>query len=765
MTTSTRDYAINLARAGYPVFPCGSDKRPLVAGGYQAATADLDQIAAWWHQWPAALIGVPTGQRTGIHVLDLDVKPGKNGPEALKTMGLVAPPTRVHITQSGGYHLIYLADQLALNKTDSDVIAPGVDRRGDGGYIIWWPAHGCHVIDAHFVPAPDWMRSSERPAVLPAHPPIGLTDEQIDTLLGMIPPAQMDSRSEWIRVGMALHHEFGGDAAGLQMWDSWSQRWPKYDGLAMLEREWQSFGRGHGAHVSMRSFIPAGWMRTQGLPEPTAVFTGTPVPAATAAPVAAASQATPLPSVPLRAPALPQGMRDARDGTETTRPLTEHGNALRIYDKDGVNLRYVPETKGWLHWQDGAWVWDLDGAIPRTLALSLASDIYAEGAGNLAEADTFAKWGRKSQELRVAKASVAILSDIAALRVPMGYIDSDIMLAGLDHGRKVLDLRTGGVRAAEQGDMITKSLGVSEVGDARACHTWLRFLNQIFNYDEELIEWMQRLCGYILTGDVSEQFFCFAFGTGRNGKGTFAELVKYILGDYSRTVSPSTLAESNRAAGGASPDVAALAGARFVLSSETNDGVPLAEGFIKNITGGDTMSARQLYGMVFEFMPLFKLFMMGNHKPIIKGVDYAMWARVRLIPFVRTFGENERDPEMPRKLREEARHILAWMVEGCLRWQQKRLQDIPTAVRDATASYRNEQDTIGQWLDEKCGIDDPNRETVASMLYMSYRTWALENGHKSPLTAQSFGRRMSDRGFLMIRTTAARSWKGIYLRL
>jgi P4 family phage/plasmid primase-like protien len=413
-----------------------------------------------------------------------------------------------------------------------------------------------------------------------------------------------------------------------------------------------------------------------------------PVPAVADAVPGLAGVVAPLGQSPMYVPPLPQGMIDARDGTSTSRPLTEHGNALRLQDRHGNNLRYVIETKSWIYWSDGAWHWDTEGAVPRQIASNLAPAVYSEGAGNLHEADAYAKWARKSQENKTIRAAVSILSDIDVLRLSVGMLDRDIMQAGIDGGRMLLDLRTGAVRLAVPSDYVTKSLNVREVGSARDCPRWLHFLEQVFNCDRELIDWIQRWCGYVLTGDVSEQFFCFAFGTGRNGKGTFAELLKFVMGDYARIVAPETLSEAKRAAGGASPDVAALAGARLVLSAETNDGSHMAEGLIKTLTGGDTITARQLYGLMFEFMPQFKMLISGNHKPVIKGVDYAIWARVRMIPFLRTFADHERDPKLQEKLRAEAPHILAWMIEGCLQWQRRGLQDVPAVIKTRRRATR-----------------------------------------------------------------------------
>lgn len=764
------DHAIELALNGVPVFPCwpqGSgnrpDGRPLyksphVSNWGATATTDLIQVMAWWQQWPDALVAVPTGARSGLYVLDVDLKPDVNGANNLVRLGLIPTPTRIHRTLTGGTHHLYQMPTGGVAKTDASVIAPGVDRRGDGGYIIWWPAHGGAVVAGMPAVPPDWMVQDVgqvRPDVI--FPPVGLSAQEICDLLARVVPAQMDSRSEWIKVGMALHHETEGGELGLDLWDRYSRNWPKYEGTPSLEREWATFGRGRGSHISIRSLMPKSWQRL-----PTEVGFGVGVEAPTLPVLTTPVLVPPPPGIAMMVPPIPGAMVDARGGTATSRPLTEAGNAMRMQDAYGDQLRYVIETKSWLYWDNGAWHWDVDGAVPMQKALNLQEIIYRDALTNLHETDLYYKWALKSQEVKSARASVAALASSGAMRVSMGLLDHDVMMAGLDGGRTALDLHTGAVRPARPDDYITKSLGVREVGNARDCPRWQHFLTEVFMGDMELIEWLQRWCGYMLTGKISEQFFCFGWGSGRNGKGTFSDVLQYIMGDYSRTVSPASLTEAKRSGSGANPDIAALAGARLALSSETNDGTNMNEGLVKNLTGGDAITARQLYGLLFEFRPQFKLFICGNHKPDIKGTEYAIWARVRLIPFLRTFLPHEVDVTLGDKLRAEAPHILAWMLEGCLQWQKRGLRDIPASIDQATQAYKVEMDTLGYWLDEKIGTD-PARETVASLLYLNYRAWALENGHKFPMTNQTFARLLIERGFTRRKNSQTYLWSGIYI--
>lgn len=450
---------------------------------------------------------------------------------------------------------------------------------------------------------------------------------------------------------------------------------------------------------------------------------------------------------------------DARDGTENTRPLTELGNAMRLLDAHGGNIHYVHDAKAWLHWQDGAWNWDIDGAAVRSLAAKLPGQIYSEGVSHLADAEYFAKWSRTSQKQRTIEAAVSLLEDFERVRLPLALVDADLFRVGLDDGRVVVDLKTGAARPAQQSDFITKSLKVDRLGDSAKAVRWQAFLSQVFGDDTELIDWLKRWCGYLLTGSTNEQIFVFCFGMGANGKSVLADTLRFILGDYARAIAAETLTEAKRNAAAASPDLAELIGARLAMSSETEDGAALAESLIKSLVAGDTMTVRKLYAAPVQFTPQFKLMMLGNHKPVIRGNDYGIWRRVRLIPFKRTFKPEERDPALLDKLKAEAPHILAWMVEGCMDWQRRGLADVPATIQQATGEYQEEQDLIGRWLAECCKLS-PRDETPSTELYANYKNWCLDNGLR-PASNVSLGRRLSERGFNSRKSHGRMIWGGL----
>lgn len=463
--------------------------------------------------------------------------------------------------------------------------------------------------------------------------------------------------------------------------------------------------------------------------------------------------------VPFSAPALP--ICDARDGTGDTRPLTEYGNAQRLRDLHGPYLRYVYDSKSWLIWSADAWSWDRDGAKVRSYAAALHHVIYEEGKRYIVDAGHFGKWARNSQTERVVKAAVNLLSDFTALRLPLAYVDADPFLIGFDQARQVIDLGSGTTRAAVPDDYVTKNLNVNTVGDAAKAERWNQFLDQIFGGDHELIDWLHRFCGYLLTGSTREQIFLFCYGLGANGKSVFIEVLKYILGDYARAIAPETLADSKRQGGGATPDLAALIGARLVMCNETEDNTAMAESLVKSLVSGDSMSVRPLYGAPIQFSPAFKLIMAGNHKPIVRGNDNGIWRRIRLIPFNRTFAPDERDPHLLAKLKAEAPHILAWMIEGCIKWLQQGLGDTPTAIEGATSEYREDQDIVGRWLDEETKQDPLGEESMTD-LYASYQDWCIRNGQR-PSASSVLGRRLAERGFHKRKSNGMNLYPGLSL--
>lgn len=462
----------------------------------------------------------------------------------------------------------------------------------------------------------------------------------------------------------------------------------------------------------------------------------------------------------LNAVALREPTGDVRDGTKSTYPLTQLGNVSRIYKSHGHAVRYLPESKGWIIWRDGRWARDDDGAGVRSIAAGLPSRIYGEGADfGGRDSEAFAAWARKSGSLGVVSDTVALLSDRHDVRVSLEVLDSSIWICGLDGGRRVLDLGTGQERPATQADYVTKSLGAKRVGDATRCPTWVKFLSDVMGGDSEVMDWLQRFCGYLLTGSTQEQILLFCHGIGANGKSVFVNVLTRVLGDYARPLESEALVDHRRVAGTASPHLSALRGARMAVTSETSQGVPMAEGLVKSMTGGDVLQCRELYGSSFSFSPQFKLVVCGNHKPLISGTDNGIWRRMRLLPFCRVFAPHEQNPRLEWAILQEADHILAWMLEGCLAWKEKGLSDVPKRIAEETGQYRKDMDTLGEWIDDCCLVSE-SVESETRSLYQSYENWAQESGLRA-VSLQAFGRQLTERGFICKPTKTARLRKGL----
>lgn len=467
-----------------------------------------------------------------------------------------------------------------------------------------------------------------------------------------------------------------------------------------------------------------------------------------------------LSTIPFEKPDLHKA--DSRDGTLTTRPLTEKGNAERLYDLHCDKLRFVFDARVWLTWRDDSWLGS-DGAAVQSLAAALPTKIYFEAATHQNDQEHFAKWARESQKLRTIKNAVELLSTVEAIRIPLSSLDSDLMKIGFDRARQVIDLRTGKTRKTEPFDYITKSMAPDTVGSASKALRWLQFLNEIFLSDRELINWMQRFCGYVLTGLTQEHFFIFCYGQGANGKSVFIDILKKIMGDYGRVTSSSTFTDKNRKSSDATPELVALVGARLVTSSESEYNAPLAEALTKGLTSGDPMSVRQLQGKTFEFTPRFKTIMFGNHKPVIRGTDNGIWRRVRLIPFDRIFSEDERDPNLFQRFEQEMPHILAWMVEGCIEWQRVGLRDIPQRVKKATDEYKADQDVIGNWLSENA-TRDMSIDTSNKAYYADYSDWCRSSGYRAISIKNLTTKLKDDHGFVAGgRSSDGRSLRGLKL--
>jgi putative DNA primase/helicase len=436
--------------------------------------------------------------------------------------------------------------------------------------------------------------------------------------------------------------------------------------------------------------------------------------------------------------------------------LTDLGNAERLVAAHGDDIRYSHKLRHWFVWDGSRWAEDDSGAIMRR-AKQTARTIYSEAgiAETNEQSKALAKHASASQSASRLKAMIELAQSETGIPIGPNDLDQDPWRFNVANG--ILDLRSGTLQSHRRDAYLSKLAPVAYDPNALR-NTFLAFLERIMDGSQELIDFLQRAAGYSLTGDTSERVAFILHGTGRNGKTTFVEALRYALGDdYTARASTDTLLA--RRFEQIPNDLAALRGKRFVSASEVNQGRRLDEAKVKDITGGDIIAARFMRGEWFDYKPQFKLWLSTNHKPVIRGTDEGIWDRIRLVPFDVRIPESEIDRTLGQKLREEAPGILAWIVDGCLQWQERGLAP-PEKVSTATQTYRTEMDLLGEFLAERCLIREHATAKVGD-LYTTYCDWAKENGEE-PISKKAFGRELGERGFTQDRGTGGtRLWLGI----
>jgi putative DNA primase/helicase len=404
----------------------------------------------------------------------------------------------------------------------------------------------------------------------------------------------------------------------------------------------------------------------------------------------------------------------------------------------GATLRFCHTRGKWLEW-DGA-IWRVDEC---RRAFDYARRICrAHGKGS-----------------RFHKATVAAGVERFASADPWlakcaSHWDQDPMLLGTPTG--TVDLMTGDVRVPDPEFMITRSTTVAPApGEPER---WLAFLREATGGDEDVVEFLQRVMGYCLTGLTHEHALFFVHGPGGNGKGVFLNTFTRILGTYAETAMMETFIASRT--DHHPTDLAQLAGARLVTASETEQGRSWAESRIKQMTGGDPITARFMRKDPFTYKPPFKIVIIGNHEPMLRNVDEAMRRRFNIIRFWNKPAKI--DPLLEKTLEGEHPQILQWMIDGCLVWQRAGLQR-PEAVTVSTALYFEEQDVLGQWIEACCELGAMHFAPTGQ-LYESYEKFAHDAG-EYPLKQKGFGSAIALRpGIRQHRSCGQRGYLGLRLR-
>ena len=742
MTASSRLLlaALGYARLGWHIFPLRRDTKGqlpngtsshLLANGFKGASRDAQLVQSWWERWPDANIGLSLSA-SGLVAIDADLyKSECLWDEFIRSKHL--PDTFVQTSPRGGRHYVF--------RTNPGDIFPGrlchgVDIKFNG-YILLAPSNFqglpyCVADGRHPVPRPDWLpgqtANTDQPREwLPLSQ--AAVDDEVAELLSWIDP-DGEGYDGWIEVLQGLHHHFGGSSHGLEIADAWSRRGGKYK-PGEVSTKWSGFNANGG--ITLRTVAHYARRKRANL--------------------ASIAQTRNSNS---RTPVKPAANPKNTNNSKATLDLSQDELALELgrtsFDRDA---KFVASQEGWYFWSGNRWRQDT-----RLEYLTRTREFLRAKAQELLPADGPAASGatrRRIDQLK-SNASVSAVANLAranpASIADADDFDRDHFLLGAPDG--TIDLRTGKIRTARRSDLISRLTTFSPSSPGEGPQRWVQFLDEIMAGDTEIIAFLQRAAGYALTGSTREHKLLFLHGSGRNGKSVFLNTLLNIWGDYGRRVAASTFLASQTERH--PTDIASLRGARLAIASELPRGKTWDEAVIKDLTGGDRMTARFMRQNFFEFDPQLTLMIAGNIQPSFRGVDAAIRSRVVLVPFTVTIPPERQDKLLETTLRSEGPQILRWCIDGALDWQRRGL-DVPGILTKASQDYFDEEDIIGQFLgDETC--DDASGFVSGQSIAQRFNGWADLQG-LSRWTQRSIIKELKTRGYMDGRTSSGRGIRGL----
>ena len=698
--------ALAYAARGWHVFPVAPHaKTPLTAHGFKDATTDAGKIGAWLAQWPNCNWGIATGP-SGLLVVDVDPKSGGDQAWAklVEKHGEQLVDSVRARTQGDGLHVYFKR--------------PPANGHGDLGITAGHIAAGIDTRgDGGYVVAP---------------PSIGPTGKAYAWATG--------------------HGPDDVDVKPLPQVLFDLLKKPK-TALAIAPAVQESIVAG-GRNAALASL--AGSMQRRGM-----------APEAILAALQQQNLVACKPPLPLReVETIVRSIARYEKGPLPNVLLDEGehdvGNGKRLAALYSHMFRFVHEW-GWMVWDGRVWARDTRGRMEAWAKKTVdALEAAIPNVDNEEKAKALRKWARTSRNKGRIEAMIAMARSEPSVDQFREQFDMHDHLLNVRNG--VIDLRTGELLPHDPELYMTGFVDI-EYDAAALAPRWQQFLKETCLSNEDLMGYLQRAAGYTLTGFTSEHVLFFLFGDGRNGKSTFITVLGWLLGDMAEPLSFDSLLQSRESR--AENTLASLVGKRLASATEPPEGRAFNEEMIKSMTGSDMLRARHMYMDGFGFLPKFKLWLGGNDKPLIRGVNEGIWERFHLVPFQNHVERHKRNKQLDRQLREELPGILAWAVRGAVEWSSKGLQP-PAIVSQAVDEYRGENDVIGRFIEECCTVR-PDLSTPAGELHKAINAWAEEHKERS-LSANMLGRRLAKyRAGLLQREKGEKEhsglviWKGIGL--
>jgi putative DNA primase/helicase len=736
---------------------------------YQKRRPTERELSEWQRLNPPTW-AVITGAISGRIALDFDGEPGR---QTIRELGL--QPHRS--TPSGGYHVDfvhpgwYVPTLNAKTKRELGERWPGLDIRADGGYVVftghtnhgvyrWLRGPTPHSLDILPYDLREFLGLLRTPGAIPIQPQTN----------GKVCSMPSNGRVDAERlIAMALEKASSGGRNNAGFWLAAQLR---DNGYTITEAE--------TVVRNYRSRCPG--INTKGKHES---YSDQEIQASLREAYSRPSR-DPWGHSGHRHPPRPENMPKPVGGYSVTppgsnsepdlllQPYTDTGNAERLLALYGRDIRFSKEMKKWLVWDGKRWNSEDPGCIKR-LATRTIRKMYTQALA-INDKDARRNAERHARDSESAKSITAMLTCAEyqeGIRVVADELDRNPYLLNFRNG--TLDLKDGTLHKPRREDLITKLVHFDFDRQAK-CPLFLEFLHRIMGAGPDaseadlerasrLVSYLQKCFGYSLTGDVSEKVVFCLFGAGNNGKTTLLEAIRFVLAEYSTQVLIDSLMRYHSRESNASlADLADLRGARFVTTSEAEEGQRLAVGKLKYLTQGmGKIKTCRKYENPIEFTATHKLFLDANHKPVIRGGEKAIWNRLKPIPFTVTIPDEEIDKGMLEKLKAEAVGILAWLVEGCRRWKSEGLGDTPE-VAEASAAWQAESDRFAEFLEEECELE-ADAWIPVSDLWALYKSWCGMN-HERAMPKTSFDERLESLGCKKGSREhgTVRAWVGIGLK-